>query len=100
MSPRIFSKNTAQTYIRYLTSGLSIMGINIEYMPFSDVQRQPQAWQDKVLGVVNFGETYPADLNPHIPAIHLNAPVLAGERIACEVWLSDSTNNSSSNQVV
>jgi chorismate lyase/3-hydroxybenzoate synthase len=76
------------------------MGINIEYMPFSDVQRQPQAWQDRVLGVVNFGETHPAVPNQHIPAIHLNAPVLAGERIACEVWLSDTANNSNNNQVV
>ena len=76
------------------------MGIKIEYMPFSDVQRQPQAWQDRVLGVVNFGETHPANSNQHIPAIHLNAPVLAGERIACEVWLSDTANSSNSKQVV
>lgn len=76
------------------------MGINIEYMPFSDVQRQPQAWQDRVLGVVNFGESHPANSNPNIPAIHLNAPVLAGERTACEVWLSDTTNNSNSKHVL
>lgn len=76
------------------------MGIKIEYMPFSDVQRQPQAWQDRVLGIVNFSESHPAELNPQIPAIHLNAPVLDGESIACEVWLTDTSSDASNNQVI
>lgn len=76
------------------------MGIKIEYMPFADVQHQPQAWQGKVLGMVCFGESHPDSLNENIPTIHLNAPVLAGEDIACEVWVNDTTTISANSQVI
>lgn len=76
------------------------MGIKIEYMPFSDVQRQMQSWHDRILGIVSFGDSNPHSLN-EIPKIHLNTPVLAGENIACEVWLSDvSTESASSRDVI
>ena len=67
------------------------MGIHIDYMSFSDVRRQSQVWQDQVLGIVVFSGYDPAHLNPlqDIPTLHLNAPVLRGEDIACEVWLND-----------
>ncbi|MBA3697225.1 MAG: hypothetical protein H0W85_10855 [Methylotenera sp.] len=61
-------------------------------MPFSDVQHQLQTWQDRVLGIVVFSESDSANLNllqQDVPTLHLNAPVLTGEDIACEVWLSD-----------
>jgi chorismate lyase / 3-hydroxybenzoate synthase len=76
------------------------MGIKVQYIPFPDVQRQAQAWQDQVLGIVCFNESNPDDLNA-IPKIHLNTPVLAGENIACEIWLSDiSSEKTSTNHVV
>lgn len=76
------------------------MGIKIEYMPFPDVQRQAQAWQDRVLGIVCFNEYNPDSLN-RVPKIHLNTPVLAGENIACEIWLSDiCSENTSSSPIV
>lgn len=76
------------------------MGIKIEYMPFPEVQRQAQAWQDRILGIVCFNENNPDSLN-EVPKIHLNTPVLAGENIACEIWLSDvcSANTSSSHVI-
>lgn len=76
------------------------MGIKIHYMPFPDVQLQMQAWQDRVLGIMCFNESNPDYLN-EIPQIHLNTPVLAGENIACEIWLSDvSSENTSSYHMV
>jgi enamine deaminase RidA (YjgF/YER057c/UK114 family) len=76
------------------------MGIKIEYMPFPDAQRQVQTWQDRVLGIVCFNESNSDGLN-EVPKIHLNTPVLAGENIACEIWLSDlSSENTSSNPLV
>jgi chorismate lyase/3-hydroxybenzoate synthase len=76
------------------------MGIKIQYMPFPDVQRQAQAWQNRVLGIVCFNGSNPDSLN-NIPEIHLNTPVLAGKNIASEVWLSDiSSESTSSNHVV
>lgn len=76
------------------------MGIKIEYMPISDVRRQAQAWQDRALGIVCFNESNPDSFN-EVPKIHLNTPVLAGENIACEIWLSDiSSENTSSSHVV
>ncbi len=81
------------------------MGIKIEYMPFCDVQHQPQAWQDRILGAVCFGESSlslnEGILNGNLLAIHLNTPVLEGENIACEVWLNDSPmSDASSNLIV
>jgi enamine deaminase RidA (YjgF/YER057c/UK114 family) len=76
------------------------MGMKIECMPFPDVRRQAQAWQDRALGIVCFNESNLGSFN-EVPGIHLNTPVLAGEDIACEVWLSDPSprNNSSSDLV-
>ena len=78
------------------------MGLYMEYRSYSEVRQQAQDWQDKVLGIICFSEFNPDSLN-EIPEIHLDAPVLAGENIACEVWLSNitsATQNKSSNQVL
>ncbi len=75
------------------------MGIKIEYMPFPDVLRQAQAWQDRVLGIVCFNEDNPDGLN-QVPKVHLNAPVLAGENIACEIWSSDASSEYTSSSHV
>jgi chorismate lyase/3-hydroxybenzoate synthase len=64
------------------------MGIKIEHMSFPDVLRQAQTWQDRILGMVCFNESNSEGLN-EVPKIYLNTPVLAGENIACEMWLSD-----------
>lgn len=76
------------------------MGIKIDYLPFPDVQRQAQSWHDKVLGMVCFTESNSDNLYT-VPEIHLNTRVLAGENIACEIWLSDiSTESASSSDVI
>lgn len=68
------------------------MGIKLEYMPSSELKRQPQSWQDKVLGAVSFSDSQgkPENQPSHgnIPEIHLNAPVLAGSHLASEVLLT------------
>lgn len=67
------------------------MGIKLEYMPCSELKRQPQSWQDRVLGVVSFsdfrGRLESQSSHGNIPEIHLNAPVLAGSHLASEILL-------------
>lgn len=67
------------------------MGIKLEYMPYSELKRQPQTWRDQVLGAVSFSGSQ-GDLDrqsgqDNIPEIHLNAPVLSGIQLSSEVLL-------------
>ena len=61
------------------------MGIHIEYMPFAELKRQPQSWQDKVLGVVSFSDSQGEYNDGNVPEIRLNAPVLCGSHLASEI---------------
>ncbi len=68
------------------------MGIQLEYIPCSELKRLPQSWQDKVLGAVSFsdfqGNLESQSSHGNILEIHLNAPVLSGSHLASELLLS------------
>lgn len=71
------------------------MGIQIEYLPCSELKSQPQSWQDKVLGLVSFNDSQ-GDTEKYgygnIPEIRLNTSVLAGNHLASEVLLASATS--------
>lgn len=67
------------------------MGIQIEYMPLTELKRQSQSWLDQVLGAVSFGDVTGQYIDGNIPVIHLSAPVLSGVDSGCEVLLADKS---------
>lgn len=67
------------------------MGIKTAHMPFPDVDQQPQAWKDSVLGAICFVESLPdsnAVVTTGTSIAQLQAPVLAGADVSGEIWLS------------
>ena len=65
------------------------MGIKTAYMPSAEINQQPQTWKGSVLGAISFDTPELITADPaEIPTIHLHAPILDGEDIAAEIWLS------------
>jgi len=76
---------------------LSILAIKTAYMPFSGIFQQPQPWQDSILGAICFVE--PSTDNNitvavKIPIFQLDAPILYGADVSCEIWLSNTALSS------
>ncbi len=68
------------------------MGIKTAYMPFPDIDQQPEAWKDSMLGAICFYEHLLDNSTVKatgIPITHLHAPILAGAAMSSEIWLSD-----------
>lgn len=67
------------------------MGIKTAYMPFADIDFQPQYWKDSALGAISLGvgmSENNAVRAAGIPIVQLQAPILAGADMATEIWLS------------
>ena len=76
---------------------LSILAIKTAFMPFSGIFQQPQRWQDSILGAICFIE--PSTDNNitvavKIPIFQVDAPILYGADVSCEIWLSNTALSS------
>lgn len=60
------------------------------HMPLAALLQQPVAWQQKVLGAINFlADTSPLATSAEFPVLAVPARILEGEEHACEVWLAE-----------
>ena len=70
---------------------LPIKGVNTCYMPFTKMDSHTEVWKDYALGALCFGQPNAGPTLAEasaIPTIHLSAPILLGDDVSMEVWLS------------